>query len=709
MMGFSNAPLPSGIPDRHYASGHPSSHHPHSSHYYSHFVSHPPPHSTTPVSENTPRRLSDLAPSSAGLYPHSHPSTPSSHHHPPPNYASQPLSPRQYSRYDHTPMPAPYEQQSLSAAMSSSSIAPGPIPARVNMQSPRSMQGPGLIPAPALSMPPGPHIKSEPPSHPQSPFRFQTTLETPTSMIQRDDEIPITYLNKSQKYRIIVCDSQSRTIQPPGSKVQYRTSIRVTFDDAGQRREPAAAWELWKETRDTRTDDESRYSSGQLRALEFIDEGDRRRPFGTEVQLERHSFDSFSVIWSPASLENAQCAINARFNFLSTDFSQTKGVKGVAVRVVAKTSLYSNPNANTPNNNTFSELSYCKAKVFRDHGAERKLAIDSDRVRRSIEKIRHTLRGSERGMAPKRKDRITKRPRNAARSRLLQRNIMDRSMDDEKFEVDDDMDRNDDDIGYVSPTESLQIQLRSLEQMSRSTSSCTVFVLPGEEGDDPDLFPVKLYEDRHERPHGSVSDISRQHHHSWPASERTGSISDSQSRAPLGHPPSMTISPTNAVDVDHTYRPPVAAASHAIACFYLRRQTPTTHSAQQLPRVRLTPEDTLFRATYLMKRTASELCQRIGAKWKVDTSTSRLVHVNANSIEVCVDDDFVQQMPEGQAYDMELLKVASPRLPPALPSVSALASVTGSLSLPSILNDTHSSPRQQRDTIYEIRLVPVSP
>ncbi|KAL5606810.1 uncharacterized protein BROUX77_004003 [Berkeleyomyces rouxiae] len=573
------------------------------------------------------------------------------------------------------------------------------------------MQRPGLIPisTPIPAPSTGPIIKTEPYAPPQtlSPFRFQTTLETPTSMVQRDDEIPITYLNKSQKYRIIVCDSQSRSIHPPVGKVQYRTSIRVTFDDAGQRREPAAAWELWKETRDTRADDESRIANGQLRALEFIDEGDRRRPFGTEVQLERHSFDSFSVIWSPTSLDNAQCAINARFNFLSTDFSQTKGVKGVAVRVVAKTSLYSGPNTST--SNTFSELSYCKAKVFRDHGAERKLAIDSDRVRRSIEKIRHTLRGSERGMAPKRKDRISKRLRNVVRGRSVRRTLLDRTLEDEKLDgTEDDMERDDEDAGYVSPTESLQIQLRSLEQMSKSTSTCTVFVLQGEEGDDPDLYPVRLYEDRHERSHGSISDISRQHHHSWPASERTGSISDGQSRLPLGHPSSMTTSPTNAVDIDQSYRPPIAPSSNAIACFYLRRQIPNT-TPSQLPRVRLTPEDTLFRATYLMQRTVDQLRQRIGTKWKVNTSTSRLVHINANGIEVCVDDDFVQQMPEGQAYDMELLKVVSPRLPSALPSVSAVASGAGSLSLPSILNDTHTSPRKQMDRIYEIRLVPVSP
>src|SRR5690606_4506908 len=106
---------------------------------------------------------------------------------------------------------------------------------------------------------------------------------------------------------------------------------------------------------------------------EFIEardpaEGDDKR---TRVELETSSFDGFSVIWTPGANGAAEVNIAVRFNFLSTDFSHSKGVKGIPVRLCAKTSPYP-LDTTKPAADASAEICFCKAKLFRDHGAERK-------------------------------------------------------------------------------------------------------------------------------------------------------------------------------------------------------------------------------------------------------------------------------------------------------------------------------------------------
>ena len=99
------------------------------------------------------------------------------------------------------------------------------------------------------------------------------------------------------------------------------------------------------------------------------------------------SFDRFTVTWSSSS-HTPTVYFCVRFLFLSTDFSHSKGVKGVPVRLVAKTE-YLGLAANAAfQHSPASELAYCKIKLFRDKGAERKLANDRQHLERAIEKIR---------------------------------------------------------------------------------------------------------------------------------------------------------------------------------------------------------------------------------------------------------------------------------------------------------------------------------
>jgi hypothetical protein len=143
-------------------------------------------------------------------------------------------------------------------------------------------------------------------------------------MVRRSDEIPITYLNKCQAYTMLIFDTTPPLLQP-NVALNYRTYIRVSFEDELQRAQPGAYWKLWKEGRGL---SEAHQRGGKLLAVESIDphllEVDESRK--SQIQLEKASFDGFCVTWFPVG--DPVCSISIRFNFLSTDFSHSKGVKG---------------------------------------------------------------------------------------------------------------------------------------------------------------------------------------------------------------------------------------------------------------------------------------------------------------------------------------------------------------------------------------------
>jgi hypothetical protein len=100
------------------------------------------------------------------------------------------------------------------------------------------------------------------------------------------------------------------------------------------------------------------------------------------MHVEQVSHDGFSVTWTGKPTDRTpQCSIPIRFNFLSTDFTLSKGVKGIQVRLCAKTKQVGELGIQEP------EICFCNVKVFRDHGAERKLSNDAASIRKRIEKL----------------------------------------------------------------------------------------------------------------------------------------------------------------------------------------------------------------------------------------------------------------------------------------------------------------------------------
>ncbi|KAJ5100761.1 CP2 transcription factor [Penicillium angulare] len=131
------------------------------------------------------------------------------------------------------------------------------------------------------------------------------------------------YLNKGQTYSIFIVDSKPFLQQ--GGVTYYRTSIRISFT------KPSSIYN-------------TPHKNCNLNIVELVhlDEGE----------------DTIGI---------SACALGVRFSFLSKDFSYSKGAKGPPLRLLAKTETIT---LGIP------ELKYCKVKVFRNHGAERKMSTD---------------------------------------------------------------------------------------------------------------------------------------------------------------------------------------------------------------------------------------------------------------------------------------------------------------------------------------------
>ena len=299
-------------------------------------------------------------------------------------------------------------------------------------------------------------------------------------MIRSAEEIPITYLNKGQAYTMSVFDTMP--LAPSASPIKYRTFVRISFEDEQQRAKPGACWQLWKEGRGT---NEAHQRGGKLLAVEYVDpnqggDNETRRP---QIELESASFDGFCVTWVPnPSTGSSDCSIAVRFNFLSTDFSHSKGVKGIPVRLCAKTEMVI-PSPTESSLAGEAEVCFSKVKLFRDHGAERKLSNDVAHVKKTIEKLKQQISQAESGLATfgkrKRSNSVAK-PMGGRPGKILKHK--------RTWSVDSDGEGS----ARLSAEEDMHVKLATMQDMFTSTRPVSVLYLRGAEQDDPDLFPVHL-------------------------------------------------------------------------------------------------------------------------------------------------------------------------------------------------------------------------
>ncbi|KAF2278487.1 uncharacterized protein EI97DRAFT_456875 [Westerdykella ornata] len=538
------------------------------------------------------------------------------------------------------------------------------------------------------------------PQQPANSFRFHVTLNAPTAMIKNADEIPVTYLNKGQAYTITLVDT-ALPQQTSNTVLKYRTYIRISFEDEQQRQRPAACWQLWKEGRGT---NEAHQRGGRLQAVEFVDPSQagggevQGRP---RVELESASFDGFAVTWIPVHNNPPECSLAVRFNFLSTDFSHSKGVKGIPVRLCAKTEVVS-AGPGSPPEPPAMELCYCKVKLFRDHGAERKLSNDVAHVKKTIDKLKQQIAQVESGM----KD-FGKRKRSGSVSKTAPSS---RPGKVPKHKRTWSMSSNSSASGArVAAEEDLQLKLQSLQDMFSSTRPVSVLYLKGDEHDDPDLHPVQLSGTmdlskidtnvdstmwEHQSSHTGTSSIvsptpSSQSLHS--GGHRRSSF---QQPAPFqppsrmssnewrGHPQTATgdLKPLSAipdgsdeprrvqrpysddhalsgwieaVGVDPSYVPPPEPMVKPVACFFVQ------------PRVAgRVPSDNYFRAVYLLERTLKALVGGISMKADIEpTKVTRVIRINEKGLQILMDDDAVREIPEQQDMVAEFHEITSSQQP----------------------------------------------
>jgi hypothetical protein len=513
-------------------------------------------------------------------------------------------------------------------------------------------------------------------------FRFHVTLNAPTAMIRQADEIPVTYLNKGQAYSVSIVDTAPTRPLPPG--MRYRTFIRISFEDEEQRQRPGTCWQLWKEGRGT---NEAHQRGGKLQAVEYVEanqppETDDKR---TRVDLDTASFDGFSVIWTPGANGSPDCNIAVRFNFLSTDFSHSKGVKGIPVRLCAKTETISTGSPRSRSD--FSEVSYCKVKLFRDHGAERKLSNDVAHVKKTIDKLKQQIAQAESGMKDfgkrKRTSSMSTKAMPAQRPGKVQKHKRTWSTSSASSGG-----------GRQPIEEDLHLKLQAMQDMFTSTRPVSILYLRGTEQDDPDLHPVTLagepfdltkvdargsaiWQQRNSDNSGGTSSLISPSSSSMSLrSQVLGGTSipngsaqwsefhnfnpaDIHSATPqqLASPPDQVTKLAKvddagnlsgwieALGVDSSYKPPaIDPALKPVACFYIKRRD----TAQ--------PEKHEYhRAIYLPERSMKAFTNSIAAKWNLDASKIlRTIHVTEKDFDVEVDDDVIRELSEGQDIIMEV-------------------------------------------------------
>ncbi|VCU40071.1 Bgt-4869, partial [Blumeria graminis f. sp. tritici] len=517
-------------------------------------------------------------------------------------------------------------------------------------------------------------------------FRFHVTLNAPTAMIKHADEIPVTYLNKGQAYSFSVVDTSPS--MPLSAGTRYRTFVRISFEDEQQRQRPSTCWQLWKEGRGT---NEAHQRGGKLQAVEYVEasqpaENDDKR---TRVELDTASFDGFSVIWAPGKNGLAECNIAVRFNFLSTDFSHSKGVKGIPVRLCAKTQPLSTNSLEK--SSEFSEVAYCKVKLFRDHGAERKLSNDVAHVKKTIDKLNQQIAQSESGM----KD-FGKRKRTGS-STIVKSHPSQRPGKVHKHKRTWSMSSASSSGGRLPVEEDLYLKLQTMKDMFTSTRPVSILYLRGSDQDDPDLYPVTLPGEPLDltKVDSRVSTIWQQRSNDRgsnsgiasalvsPSSNNTplsgqgisASVpanphwSDYSAMAPgelhssnpqhLASPPDQPIKVAKtdetgnlngwieALGVDPSYKPPLERPKKAVACFYIMRQDPNQAERQEY-----------HRAIYLSERTLNNFTQGIAAKWNIDhQKIVRTLRILERGLQVEMDDDIIAGLNEGQDLVMEVISI----------------------------------------------------
>ncbi|KAI8346787.1 CP2 transcription factor-domain-containing protein [Blakeslea trispora] len=202
--------------------------------------------------------------------------------------------------------------------------------------------------------------------------------------MKKQDEQPVTYLNRGQSYLIDLA------AKPSASTGALTSIISIAFHEPSHRQIAANYWKYWISQQE---------DLSEARAIDL----DKNQTTGV-YNVRLISFDRIAFDWQA----RFGAKVYVRFSCLSTDFSRIKGVKGIPMRAVVETSAtyltmpsdlcnYKGKFQELPMSTEgyeYKEKCYCKIKLFRDKGAERKNKDDKKQLAKQMDKIIASTNGS---------------------------------------------------------------------------------------------------------------------------------------------------------------------------------------------------------------------------------------------------------------------------------------------------------------------------
>jgi hypothetical protein len=170
--------------------------------------------------------------------------------------------------------------------------------------------------------------------------------------------------------------------------------------------------------------------------------------------------------------DKAECNVALRFNFLSTDFSISKGVEGTICRLCVKTEVLSSGSAHWLSE--IPEMCFCELKLFRHHGSDRKLKNDFVHMRKVMDQLNQQIAVAEIEFGNRKQTTSWIRTK-ATSEKVSKRKGASCTSSSRR--------RND-------TKEDLCIKLQRLQDNLARKQPISVFCLRGQSRDDPDLHPV---------------------------------------------------------------------------------------------------------------------------------------------------------------------------------------------------------------------------
>lgn len=219
----------------------------------------------------------------------------------------------------------------------------------------------------------------------QTKFQFDVVLHASTAVHKKQDEQPVTYLNRGQAYLINLRTNSPQHQEYPAGTMS--STLSIAFHESSHRQIAENYWKYWISQQE---------NPKEAKAIGL----DTNQTTGI-YNIRQVAFDRITFDWNG----RFGAKVYVHFNCLSTDFSRIKGVKGIPLRCVMETraNYLTLPDDSMLYNGTFHkeneayqyrEICYCKIKLFRDKGAERKNKDDKKQIAKQMEKVIASTNGN---------------------------------------------------------------------------------------------------------------------------------------------------------------------------------------------------------------------------------------------------------------------------------------------------------------------------